>query len=73
MCDRSARGTKFTPELFLRNVAGDVPSSWTLLFVVVSKSSEEIQERSAACAGSSVGQQIAFSLSIQTLTVRCTR
>ena len=37
------------PKLFLRNVTGGMRSPWTLPVVVVSGSSEEIQEHSAAC------------------------
>ena len=41
VCDRSARGTKFAPELFLRHVTGEMRSPWTLPAVVVSNSSEK--------------------------------
>ena len=40
VCDRSARGTIFAPELFRRNVTGDMRSPWTLSVVLMSKSSE---------------------------------
>ena len=41
VCDRSAKGTKCAPELFLRNVTGGIRSPWTVPVVVVSKSSEK--------------------------------
>ena len=44
VCDRSARGTKFAPELFLRNVTGEKRSPWTLPVVVVSKKFREVAQ-----------------------------
>ena len=50
VCDRSARGTIFAPELFRRNVTGDMRSPWTLSVVLMSKSSENRVLASRLCS-----------------------
>ena len=50
VCDRSARGTKFTLELFLSNVTGEMQSPWTLPIIVVSKSSDNRVLASRLCS-----------------------
>ena len=66
MCDRSARRTKFALEFLLLNVTGEMRSPWTLPVVVKKFSSIVLHVIG-------VGQQTVFSLSIQTLTLLCTR
>ena len=55
VCDRSARGTKFAPELFRRYVTGEMRSPWTSPAVVMSKSSGNRVLSSRLCSHFSSG------------------